>query len=102
MKTTLFILPFKKHIYSADTFKISFRIPDLSLDNPSVDDRDKNFPAPYDDIMLILLYYFTYLLVIQHDIWPPNVIRGYMQHIHTTVFSRVPTHFVIIPKLFHP
>jgi hypothetical protein len=41
-------------------------------------------------------------LVIEDDVWPPDVVGGYVEHVDTAVFVGVPSHFVIIPELLHP
>ena len=46
--------------------------------------------------------YYHNLLVIEDDVWPPDVVGGNMEHIDTTVFVGVPSHFVIVPELLHP
>ena len=42
------------------------------------------------------------LLVVEDDIGPPDVIRGHVKHVHPSVLCRIPTHFVVHPRLFHP
>ena len=41
-------------------------------------------------------------LVIEDDVWPPDVVGGYVEHVDTAVFVGIPSHFVIIPELLHP
>ena len=42
------------------------------------------------------------LLIVQHDVRPPDVVGGHVEHVHSAVFRRIPTHFVVVPKLLHP
>lgn len=40
-----------------------------------------------------------FLLVVQHDVWPPNVVGRHMELLHTTIFLRIPNQLVVVPKL---
>ena len=42
------------------------------------------------------------LLVVQHDVRPPDVIGGNVEHVHAAVLIRVPPHLVVVPELLHP
>ena len=44
----------------------------------------------------------AYLLVVQHNIWPPNVIGRNVELFDTAVLFGVPNQFVVKPKLFNP
>lgn len=48
------------------------------------------------------MFLFFHLLVVEHDVWPPDVIGGHVEHIHSTVLFGVPAHLVIVPELLHP
>ena len=43
-----------------------------------------------------------HLLVVQHNIWPPNVIGRNVELFDTAVLFGVPNQFVVKPKLFNP
>ena len=42
------------------------------------------------------------LLVVKHNIWPPDVIGWHVKHIYSTVLCRIPSHLVIKPELLYP
>ena len=42
------------------------------------------------------------LLVVQHYIWPPNVIGRNVKLFDTSILLGVPNQLVVIPKLFNP
>ena len=39
------------------------------------------------------------LLVVEYDVWSPNVITGHVKLPHTTVFIWIPLQLVVVPKL---
>lgn len=41
-------------------------------------------------------------LVIEDDVGPPDVIGGNMEHVDSTVFGGIPSHFIVVPELLHP
>ena len=42
------------------------------------------------------------LLIVQNNIWTPNVVWRNMEHIHATILIWIPSHLVIVPKLLNP
>ena len=42
------------------------------------------------------------LLVVKHNIWPPDVIGWHVKHIYSTVLCWIPPHLVIKPELLYP
>ena len=43
-----------------------------------------------------------YKLVVEHNIWPPDMVRGNMKHFHPSIFLRIPLELVVFPVLLHP
>ena len=50
----------------------------------------------------LLLIRIRDLLVEKNDIRKPNMLRGHIQHFHSTIIRRIPFHLVIHPFLFQP
>jgi hypothetical protein len=44
-------------------------------------------------------YWAAALLIVQHNIWPPDMIGGHVQHVHSSIFIRVPLEFIVVPIL---
>jgi len=45
---------------------------------------------------------FSISIVEKNDIRKPNMLRGHIQHFHSTIIRRIPFHLVIHPFLFQP
>lgn len=41
----------------------------------------------------------VYLLIVEHNVWPPNVIGRNVKHFHAAVLLRLPSQFVVVPRL---
>ena len=48
------------------------------------------------------VFFYFLLLVVKHNIWPPDVIGWHVKHIYSTVLCRIPSHLVIKPELLYP
>ncbi len=44
----------------------------------------------------------TFSLVVEHDVRPPDVVGGHVQHVDAAVLRRVPLQLVVVPVLLHP
>ena len=43
-----------------------------------------------------------YLLVVEHDVGPPDVVAGHVELLDASVLQRVPLELVVAPELLHP
>ena len=43
-----------------------------------------------------------FLLVVEDNVWPPDVVGWDVKHVNPSVLVGVPSHFVVVPKLFDP
>ncbi len=49
--------------------------------------------------MSTLIFCSAVLLVVEHDVGPPDVIGRHVQHVHAAVLHRVPLQLVVVPIL---
>lgn len=40
-----------------------------------------------------------HLLIIEHDIWAPDVVRGHVEHLNAAVLAWLPGQLVVVPTL---
>lgn len=42
------------------------------------------------------------LLIVEHNIWPPDVIGWDVQHVYSAILTWIPSHLIIKPELLNP